>query len=176
VFDIVVAADRRWGIGKDNALPWPKLRSDLQHFKRVTTTASPGRCNAVVMGRRTWESKEVAGKPLPNRRNVIVTSGPLTVPDGVIVAPTFDEALARAAAADVVEAVFVIGGAVLIRAAIERPELRYVYLTRIDADYSCDVQLPDLDAAGFVRTSWDGEQAAEDNGVRYQIQRLARPA
>src|SRR5262245_14683297 len=91
VFDIVLAADLDWGIGKDNALPWPKLRGDLQHFMRVTSTASEGRRNAVVMGRRTWQSKEVAGKPLPNRLNVVVSRSALAVPPGVIVAHSLDE-------------------------------------------------------------------------------------
>ena len=65
MFDIVVAADLDWGIGKANALPWPKLRGDLQHFKRITSTASEGRRNAIVMGRKTWESKEDAGSRRP---------------------------------------------------------------------------------------------------------------
>ena len=72
-FDVVVAADQDWGIGKDNALPWPKLRGDLRHFKRITSTASEGRKNAIVMGRKTWESKEVGCAPLPNRVNVVVS-------------------------------------------------------------------------------------------------------
>ncbi|HEY0191890.1 MAG TPA: dihydrofolate reductase [Kofleriaceae bacterium] len=171
MFDIVVAADQDWGIGKDNGLPWPKLRGDLQHFKRLTSTASEGRRNAIVMGRKTWESKEVAGRPLPNRVNVVVTRGELTAPAGVIVAHTVDQALAL----DSVESIFVVGGAGLVQDVIERPDLRYVYLTRILGRYECDVQLPDLDARGFVRDAWDGERQAEDFEVRYRIERLKRP-
>jgi dihydrofolate reductase len=171
VFDIVVAADQNWGIGKANALPWPKLRGDLQHFKRITSTASEGRRNAIVMGRKTWESKEVACRPLPNRTNVVVTRGKLEVSPGVIVASTLDDALAVTG----VETIFVVGGAVLIRTAIERSDLRYVYLTRIGQTYRCDVQMPDLDARGFVRDPWDGERQAEEFEVRYRIERLKRP-
>jgi dihydrofolate reductase len=170
VFDIVVAADLDWGIGKDNALPWPKLRGDLQHFKRITTTASEGRRNAIVMGRKTWESKEVAGKPLPNRRNVVVSRSGLTVPAGVVVAQSLDEALAIGE----VETIFVVGGAVLIRQVIERDDLRYVYLTRIEQAFDCDVKMPDLDARGFVRDAWDGERHADEYDVRYRIERLRR--
>jgi dihydrofolate reductase len=171
VFDIVLAADLDWGIGKDNALPWPKLRVDQQHFKRITSTASEGRRNAVVMGRKTWESKEVAGKPLPGRLNIVVSRRPLVVPDGVVVATTIDDALAVGG----VETTFVVGGAVLLRDAIDRPDLRYVYLTRIEQRYSCDVTMPDLDARGFVRAPWDGERAVEEHGVHYRIERLAPP-
>jgi dihydrofolate reductase len=170
VFDIVVAADLDWGIGKDNALPWPKLRGDLQHFKRTTSTASEGRRNAVVMGRKTWESKEAAGKPLPNRLNVVVSRGQLAVPAGVIVAHSLDEALAVEGA----ETIFVVGGAGLLRAVIERDDLRFVYLTRIEQRFDCDVKMPDLDARGFVRVPWDGERTAEEYDVRYRIERLRR--
>ena len=170
MFDIVVAADLDWGIGKGNALPWPKLRGDLQHFKRITSTASEGRRNAIVMGRKTWESKEVAGKPLPNRQNVVVTRGQLAVPAGVVVAASVDDALAL----DGVETIFVVGGAGLIREVIERADLRYVYLTRIEQAFDCDVRMPDLDARGFVRDAWDGERKAEEYDVRYRIERLKR--
>jgi dihydrofolate reductase / thymidylate synthase len=170
VFDIVVAADLDWGIGKGNALPWPKLRGDLQHFKRVTSTASEGRRNAIVMGRKTWESKEVAGKPLPNRLNVVVSHGALEVPASVVLVRSPDEALA----VNGVETVFVVGGAGLIRDVIERPDLRFVYLTRIEQRFECDVHMPDLDARGFVLTAWDGERAADEFDVRYRIQRLER--
>jgi dihydrofolate reductase len=171
VFDIVVAADLDWGIGKNNALPWPKLRGDLQHFKRTTSTASEGRRNAIVMGRKTWESKEVAGRALPNRINVVVSRGQLAVPAGVVVAHTIDDALAI----DGVESIFVVGGAVLICAVIERSDLRYVYLTRVEQRYGCEIRMPDLDARGFVRDAWDGERVTEEYDVRYRIERLVPP-
>jgi len=167
---MVVAADLDWGIGKGNALPWPKLRGDLQHFKRITSTASEGRRNAIVMGRKTWESKEVAGKPLPNRLNVVVTRGALEVPAGVVVAGSPDVALAI----DGVETIFVVGGAGLIREVIERDDLRFVYLTRVDQRFACDVHMPDLDARGFIRDAWDGERDTEEYDVRYRIERLKR--
>jgi dihydrofolate reductase len=170
VFDIVVAADLEWGIGKANALPWPKLRGDLQHFKRTTSTASEGRRNAIVMGRKTWESKEVAGKPLPNRVNVVVSRGGLIVPAGVVICSSVEAALAITS----VETTFVVGGAALIREVIERADLRYVYLTRIEQSFDCDTRMPDLDVRGFVRDPWDGERKAEEYDVRYRIERLKR--
>ncbi len=73
MFDIVVAADLDWAIGKANGLPWPKLKGDLQHFKRVTCAVTEGKRAAVIMGRKTWESTEVAGRPLPRRLNIVIT-------------------------------------------------------------------------------------------------------
>nr|HEX4314402.1 dihydrofolate reductase [Kofleriaceae bacterium] len=176
-FDLVVAVDLDWGIGKDNALPWPKLRGDLAHFRRVTsTTARDGARNAIVMGRKTWQSKEVAGKPLPKRLNVVVTRGELAVPDGVIVARGLDAAVAAAAAAPDVERVFVVGGAHLYRDALADRALARIYLTRVAARYGCDARIPDLDAAGFARdATWDGEATGDDSGVSYRIERLIRP-
>lgn len=172
MFDVVVAADLDWGIGKAGGLPWPKLRGDLAHFKRVTTsTAREGARNAIVMGRKTWESKEVACRALPKRLNVVVSRGVLAVPDGVVAARSLDEALA----VQDVETIFVVGGAGLFQDALVDPRLRCVYLTRVDGRFACDVTMPDLDARGFVRVAWDGEVTGEDNGVRYRIERL-RPA
>lgn len=170
-FDVVVAADLDWGIGKDQSLPWPKLRGDLRHFKRITsTTSTPGRKNAIVMGRKTWQSKEVAERPLPDRVNVVVSRSELAVPPGVIAARSLDEALAVRD----VETVFVVGGAGLLIDALERRDLRYVYLTRIEERYDCEIKMPDLDARGFVKVAWEGELSNEEHGVRYRIERLRR--
>jgi dihydrofolate reductase len=167
VFDCVVAADLDWGIGRGGALPWPKLRGDLAHFKRVTTAVP----SAVIMGRKTWESAEVAGKPLPKRLNIVVTRRTdLLVPDGVLVAPSLDAALA---AASTVDATFVVGGAELFQIAFAHPELRWIYLTRVESRFGCDTVIPDLDR-DFERVAWDGDAELEDGGVRYSIHRLAR--
>jgi dihydrofolate reductase len=166
VFDCVLAADLDWGIGKANGLPWPKLRGDLQHFKRVTSIVP----SAVIMGRRTWESSEVAGQALPKRLNIIVTHHQPTVPDGVIVAGSLDAALDAAKAC---EATFVVGGAELFRSAFAHPALRWIYLTRVEGHFGCDTVVPNLDE-GFERDAWDGEDTFQDNGVRYEILRLRR--
>ena len=168
-FDVVVAADREWGIGKANALPWPKLKGDLAHFKRVTCEASEGKRNAIVRGRKTWESAEVGGRPLPRRLNIVITRRGLTPPEGVLVVGSVDAALDAAGEA---EATFVVGGDEIFREAFAHPQLRYVYLTRVDGTFGCDVHIPDLDALGFHRDAWAGEQEAEENGVRYRIGRL----
>ena len=168
----MVAADQGWGIGRAGAIPWPKLRGDMQHFKRVTsTTSDPARQNAVIMGRKTWDSAEVAGKALPRRLNIVVsTRADLALPDGVVLARSLDDALAAAAAAS--ETTFVVGGAVLYREAFDHPALRWIYLTRVLARFDCDTHLPDLDARGFTRDdAWPGACSAEDNGVAYRIER-----
>lgn len=176
MFDIVVAADLDWAIGKANALPWPKLRGDLAHFKRVTSAASEGKRAAVIMGRKTWESAEVAGKPLPRRLNIVITRrADYAVADGVGVGSSLDAALALAAATPDVETTFVVGGAEIFREAFAHRELRYVYLTRVQLHCGGDTHVPDLDRDFTLDPSWGGEQDnVEDNGVRYSIERLVR--
>merc|ERR1719421_691737 len=69
---VIVATTQKGGIGKDGTLPW-KLPEDMAHFKKVTTAAPEGKMNAVVMGRKTWESIPEKFKPLPGRINVVLS-------------------------------------------------------------------------------------------------------
>lgn len=167
-FDAVLAVDRTWGIGRDNQLPWPRLRGDLQHFKRIT---SSGATNAVLMGRKTWDS--INGKPLGGRTNIVISRRALEVPEGVIAVPSLDDAVA--AAARVASDAFVIGGAQIYVLALAHPALRWVYLTRVEGEFACDAHVPDLDRLGFVvDRAWSGACRGEDNGVHYSIERLSR--
>jgi dihydrofolate reductase len=81
---IVVAMDAKNGIGVDNQLPW-HLPEDLAHFKRVTLG------HPIVMGRKTFDS---IGRPLPGRRNIVVTRDPAWRRDGVEVAHSLEDAIA----------------------------------------------------------------------------------
>jgi dihydrofolate reductase len=75
VFQVVVAVTRSWGIGKDGGMPW-KLSGDLAYFKALTSrTADPAKRNAVIMGRKTWESIPHRHRPLPGRLNIVLTRG-----------------------------------------------------------------------------------------------------
>lgn len=174
-FDVVVAADQDWGIGKSNALPWPKLKGDMAHFRRITSACEPDKINAIIMGRKTWISAEMNGAPLPKRLNIVITrTAAFAVPKGVIVATSLDASL-HAAAAPNVDNIFVIGGAEILREAFGHRDLRYVYLTRVLGRFQTEVQIPNLDALGFAKDAWEGETAGEDNGIAYRIERLVPP-
>lgn len=168
-FDVVVACDLENGIGKDNDLPW-HLPGDLRHFARLTTEAPEGMRNAVIMGRKTWESVPVKYKPLAGRLNVVLSrSAALELPEGVRRAGDLDEALAIDDPD--VDRVFVVGGVQIYAEALRSPRCRWIYLTRVLDRFDCDAFFPDI-AGDFERAEVLGE--GEDNGVAYRIETWQR--
>ncbi len=176
-FDCVVAADAAWGIGSAGDLPWPKLREDLRFLKRLTTTvpdgAPPGAQNAVIMGRKTYASIPAGLCPLPGRINVAVTRGGQPVPAGVLAATSLDDALDRAEAAGAA-ALFVLGGGEIYRLAFAHPRCRDVYLTRVDATFTCDTFIAPL-APAFALAEVLADHVSAD-GIAYHIERWRRAA
>lgn len=144
-FAIVVAADEAGGIGRNGSLPW-HLPGDLAHFKRLTTgTPAPDRQNAVVMGRVTWESIPDRFRPLPGRRNVVLSGNPaLPLAAGVMRADGLAAALARLDDAPGLGAVFVIGGGEVYRLAVAHPDLEAIHLTRVQGTFDCDTFFPPM--------------------------------
>ena len=135
---LVAALARNRVIGAGNRMPW-HLPEDLRRFKRLTMGAP------VIMGRKTHQS---IGKPLPGRRNIVVTRRPGAAWAGCEVAHSLGAALALAAGAP---EVFVIGGAELYRLALPRADR--LYLTLIDADYAGDALFPEIDPAQWRETA-----------------------
>lgn len=144
-FDCVVAADKYGGIGLNNKLPWPSLNEDLRFFRGLTMGAPPNKRNAVIMGRRTWESIPRKFKPLPGRLNLVLSSQTgLTLAEGVLPCTSIDEALRRTAEATDVHQTFVIGGGRVYEQAFTRPSCRRIYVTRINHPFECDVYMPTI--------------------------------
>ncbi len=143
-FDIVVACDSRRGIARAGQLPW-RLPGDLKYFRKVTSVgAESGKTNAVIMGRKTWDSIPDKFRPLPNRLNIVLTRNKeFRPPAGVRSCESLDEALAAADEADAYNC-FVIGGGQVYAEALADRRCRRVYLTEIEADFLCDTFLPAL--------------------------------
>jgi dihydrofolate reductase len=149
-------------IGRDGTLPW-HLPEDMAHFRELTMGAT------VVMGRATWESLPDRFRPLPGRRNVVLSRDPAFTAPGATVVASLDEALA------VADDVWVIGGAAVYAAALPRADRLLV--TDIDAEYDGDVRAP------VVGPEW--HEVARDpahgwhtasTGIRYRWRELRRPA
>jgi dihydrofolate reductase len=129
---LVYARSRNGVIGRDNQLPW-RLPEDLAHFKAVTLGCP------VIMGRKTWDSLPPKFRPLPGRRNIVVTRQPGWQAEGAERAGSLDEALALCTDAP---RVWVTGGAELYRLALPRADV--VEATVIDRDYEGDAHAPSL--------------------------------
>lgn len=127
---LIAAVSENGVIGRGNALPW-HLPADLQRFKRLTTG------HAVVMGRKTWESIR---RPLPHRRNIVISGSPGFHPAGAMVVPTLGAAID--AARDLTE-LFAIGGSRVFEAAL--PLTDRLELTRVHAQVPGDAFFPKLD-------------------------------
>jgi len=136
---IIVACDQNGGIGKNNKIPW-YIPPDLKYFKAITTSAPEGMINAVIMGRKTWES--IGSKPLPNRINVIISNTLSENEKDIIIAKSFDHAHLRLQNFNNINKIFVIGGESIYKSAIY--DLRYtkLYLTYIYNIYDCDASFP----------------------------------
>ncbi|KAF2270310.1 dihydrofolate reductase [Lojkania enalia] len=204
---LILAATPSLGIGKAGTLPWPMLKKEMGFFARVTKRVSPSqgeeieagkrRVNAVVMGRRTWESIPQKFRPLKDRLNAVITRSPEAVKvdgteggfEGPIVASSIISVLERLVDRELVgregievEKVFVIGGASIYKAALELRQTDRVLLTKIKKEYECDTFLDmDLDRedSGWTRKSREelgkfvgeeiSEEDVEEQGVRFEF-------
>lgn len=141
-FDIVIAADAALGIGREGGLPW-QLPGDMAYFKKVTCgVTTPGARNAVIMGRRTWESIPPRFRPLRDRLNIVLTRDKNHVVDQHVLVEHGLESALQAAWNSAVERVFVIGGAHVFAEAIVHPACENIYFTDIKKTFPCDTFLP----------------------------------
>ena len=145
-------------IGADNTIPW-RLPEDMAHFRTVTTD------HPVLMGRRTWDSLPAKFRPLPGRRNIVITrqadwSGP-----GAERADSIPAAIALAAA----DTVWVIGGGEIYREAMDYAT--DLMVTEIDAEIPGDAYAPTIEGDWKVE---DAPWQQSCTGLRYRIRRFAR--
>lgn len=131
-------------IGKGNDLPW-HLPEDLKHFKELTLGKT------VVMGRKTYESIVARlGKPLPRRKNVVITRQPnYEVPNEVLVFGSLDACFSSLASEDL----YIIGGAEIFKLALPKAEL--LYMTRVFGNYEGDAFFPELNLNDWELVSED---------------------
>lgn len=146
---LIVAVDANNGIGIDNQLPW-HLPEDLAHFKR-TTSGHP-----IIMGRRTFDS---IGRPLPNRRNIVITRNTDWKHEGVEAVTSIEAAKALVPDAPA----FIIGGGQIFADTLSVADRLIV--THIDKEFDCDAFFPAIDAATWqevARESHHSETAGFD--------------
>ena len=156
---LVVAMARNRCIGREGGLPW-HIPEDLKHFREITTGHS------VIMGRKTHVS---IGKPLPDRRNIVITRQKGLEVSGCDVATSFGEALAMARETD--EMPMVIGGASIYEIAL--PQVTRIYVTELEQEVDGDTFFPPLVPGEWLQVAFDPGETA---GVAFvELDRVKPP-
>ena len=155
---IIVAIGENNAIGKNNQLLW-HMPKDLKHFKDVTS----GR--TIIMGRKTFDS---VGKPLPRRRNIVVTRQDITIP-GCEVVKSIEDGLALCKGED---EVFIGGGAEIYQLAMHLTDR--MYLTIIHQNFDADTFFPEIDYKQWKETAREDYQPDEKNPYPYSFITLER--
>jgi dihydrofolate reductase len=136
MISLVVAYSKNRVIGRNNELPW-YIPNDLKHFKQLTIGKT------VVMGRKTYESIVARlGKPLPKRRNIVISSNLQNSVDGIEVVPTLEAAI-QLTSGDI--EVLIIGGQQVFDEALKNRYVDRIYATEIDSEVEGDKFFPALD-------------------------------
>lgn len=161
----LVALSNNLVIGVNNELPW-KLKKDLQHFSSYTQN------KAIVMGRKTYES---IGRPLPNRKNIVISSS-LNAQEGIKIVSSLDQGIEVAkqwnkAKAKIEEIVLIGGGYVFEES---KNMVNKLILTRVDCDIVGDVFYPKIDFSSWEKISVELFEQDDENQYDFSIETFVK--
>lgn len=144
-------------------MPWD-LKHDMKFFQDTTTkTEDLSKQNALIMGRKTWESIPDKHRPLADRKNIVLSRNTDYLPSGADVFQNIDQAFESVN--HEIEKIFIIGGGVLFKEALNHDRLTGIYLTRIFHKFECDTFFPE-DLTNFPQVTKLGE--VEEQGYYYE--------
>ncbi|CAI8360875.1 MAG: Dihydrofolate reductase [Marine Group II euryarchaeote MED-G33] len=153
---MIVAMDEEGCIGKQGDLPW-RLKSDMIRFKNLTESDG---YNAVIMGRKTWDSLPDSFRPLPERVNIVMSRDIGWSHDEAEVALYHGRAI-EIAYAEACDECWVIGGAQIYEMFIDRVD--EIHVTTVHTSGSGDVKFPDWDRSGWIESIVEKLEADADN-------------
>ena len=153
MISLIVAVSDDWGIGMNNELLW-HISEDLKRFKRLTTGKT------VIMGKKTWESLPI--KPLPGRKNIVLTDDPIECIDCSVTAYSIEDALSKC---EKDEEVFVIGGGTVYRQFMVLADR--LYITHVHKKAPSDVYFPEVDLDIWEIIEKQDFEASEKNVIPY---------
>lgn len=160
---MILAVDNKNWIGKNSDLAW-KLKSDMKYFKDITTAVKDNsKYNAVIMGRKTWDSIPEKFRPLPGRKNVIITKN-INQSLSELQFSSIEAAIDFLQNDSTIESIFIIGWAQIYNDAIEKKLVEKVYITKVLWDFACDVFFHGLDGSFFLKTV---SEKFEENGISF---------
>jgi dihydrofolate reductase len=157
MINIIVAMSNNSVIGKNNTLPW-HLPTDLKYFKDTTNG------HTVVMGRKCWESIPEKYRPLPNRKNIVVSRNKDYVAKGATVINDLEQILSSNESNH--KQIFIIGGAELYKEAFKYANK--FFLTQIFQDVDGDIILEGLDSKDWCL--YEGSEIYEENGFKFRFE------
>jgi dihydrofolate reductase len=157
----IVAAAENGVIGEAGEIPW-YLQEDFKFFKKTTLG------HHIIMGRKTFDS---IGKPLPKRRNIVLTRNPFFLAAGVLATDDLTEAL-QIAETEGAEQVFIIGGGTIYEQSL--PLCDAIYYTEVATTVSGDTFFPKLDPETWTKTPLFSHQADEKNDFDFTVFLLER--
>jgi dihydrofolate reductase len=156
-FSIVVAFAKNLAIGKDNKLLW-RQKADMQYFKKLTQGKT------VLMGKNTYLSLPKSFRPLPNRLNIVISSGaPVESAENLQWYTSLDLALEDLKKNE--EEIMIIGGAQIYKQAIEKVDT--IYATEIDAILDADTFFPEINPEIFEKISSESHSKDAENEYDY---------
>ena len=171
-FSIILATDSKNWIWKNNSLAWD-LKGDLKYFKEITSkTSDLSKYNAIIMGRKTWESIPSKFRPLPDRINCILSRNlkyediNSKIDNFVLHFNDFDHCLEELSKKENVENIFLIWWGSLYNQFINHPNLEKIYITKVNWDFSCDTFF-DWVPNNFVVEKYSEE--FEENWIKYSF-------
>ncbi|KHN73268.1 Putative dihydrofolate reductase [Toxocara canis] len=171
--NIIVAMDSRGGIGKNGDLPW-HIPEDLEYFYMTTMkTVDPAKMNAVLMGRKVWESLPTEWRPLKGRLNVVLSRSMKEPKDGsCVVARSFESAIELLnSMGDKIETIWDIGGSRPYDEGLRSDQLRKIYVTFIEGDFNADVFFPSVDFGRYRKeVDFSSEKERCYNGIFYRFE------
>ena len=166
---LIVACDLDNGIGFNGQLPW-RLKADMKHVRHITTsTTDESFTNAVIMGRKTWESLPDRFKPLPDRINIVL-SRTLEFTDSsknTHSFPSLDEAISYASTQKEIEDVFIFGGGEIYREALSSKICSVIHRTVVHLNSESDTFFPEI-PEGYSLV--DSSEVEEEDGIRFHFE------
>ncbi|XP_024419324.3 dihydrofolate reductase isoform X1 [Desmodus rotundus] len=174
----IVSVSQNMGIGKNGELPWPWIRNELKHFRRMTsTTSAEGKQNLVIMGRKTWFSIPEKNRPLKDRINVVLSRELKEPPEGAhFLARSLDDALNLTEEPELtnkVDMVWIMGGSSVYKEAMNRPGPLRLFVTWIMQEFESDTFLPEIDLERYkLIPEYPGvlSDVQEEKGIKFKFE------
>lgn len=158
ILSLIVAADLNNVIGAGNKLLW-NLPDDMKHFRELTSG------HPVIMGRKTYES---IGRPLPKRRNIVISRQKDLAIDGCDVVDSLERAI-ELVKDDPTSEAFIIGGGEIYRQAMDRADR--IYLTRVHGEFTGDTFFPEIDPKEWKEVEREEHTKDDSHEYAFEFQR-----